>query len=35
MTGKAEDLMMGAPSEINKEQLKELGIEFSIKKNIS
>ena len=32
MTGKAEDLMMGAPSEVNEIQLKELGI--NINKNI-
>ena len=32
MTGKAEDLMMGAPSNVNENQLKELGI--NIKKNI-
>ena len=32
MTGKAEDLMMGAPSNVSENQLKELGI--NIKKNI-
>ncbi|MDC3096173.1 aspartate--tRNA ligase [Alphaproteobacteria bacterium] len=32
MTGKAEDLMMGSPSDVNKVQLKELGI--NINKNI-
>ena len=32
MTGKAEDLMMGAPSDVNEIQLKELGI--NINKNI-
>ena len=29
MNGKAEDLMMGAPSEINDDQLKELHIKRS------
>ena len=28
MTGKAEDLMMNAPSDINEQQLKELGIKL-------
>ncbi len=32
MTGKAEDLMMGAPSDVNEIQLKELGININ-KKN--
>ena len=31
MTGKAEDLMMGAPSEVNEIQLKELGLNISKK----
>jgi Aspartyl-tRNA synthetase len=35
MTGKAEDLMMGAPSEINEKQLTELGLKLGFKKNIS
>ena len=33
MTGKAEDLMMGAPSTINNNQLKELGIKLDKKIN--
>ncbi len=35
MTGKAEDLMMNAPSEINELQLKELGIKLDKKTKIN
>ena len=35
MTGKAEDLMMSAPSEINELQLKELGIKLDKKTKIN
>jgi aspartyl-tRNA synthetase len=31
MTGKAEDLMMNAPSHVNELQLKELGIKLDNK----
>ena len=33
MTGKAEDIMMGAPSTIDKNQLNELGLKLDIKLN--
>ena len=33
MNQNAQDLMMSAPSEVNKEQLKELGKKFDFKKN--
>ena len=33
MNQNAQDLMMSAPSEVNKEQLKELGIKLDFKKN--
>ena len=33
MNQNAQDLMMSAPSEVNKEQLKELGIKFDVKKD--
>ena len=35
MTGKAEDLMMSAPSEINELQLKELGIKLDKKTKLN
>ena len=35
MTGKAEDLMMSAPNEINDLQLKELGIKLDRKTKIN
>jgi Aspartyl-tRNA synthetase len=31
MTGKAEDIMMGAPSEVDKNQLNELGLKLDTK----
>ena len=34
MTGKAEDLMMNAPSDINENQLKELGIKLENRKKV-
>ena len=33
MTGKAEDLMMNAPNEVNPNQIKELGIKLDKKRN--
>jgi aspartyl-tRNA synthetase len=33
MTGKAEDLMMNAPNEVNPNQIKELGITLDKKRN--
>ena len=33
MNQNAQDLMMGAPSEVDEKQLKELGIKKEIKKN--
>ena len=32
MTGKAEDLMMGAPSQVSEKQLNDLGLSLKIKK---
>ena len=33
MTQNGQDLLMGAPAEVNEKQLKELGLKIDIKKN--
>ena len=33
MTQNGQDLLMGAPAEVNEKQLKELGLKINIKKD--